>query len=320
MYQAPMQNNNRPQHQNPKHPANVANKVALARVKMKFAPKMMPAARGVIADAHYQNRTHPNETFFTPKAQRAADKMFARNASPIQRVGNRAENFLQLREFGKEITQDFDPRTKAGLVNVASMFVGGPKGDASPMMGKLGMPGQFRDYGGAEINPLSRGLTREGMGPGRGGAGMRGLMRRAQGVGDYKPANPLDVIEGKHAERSNLRETTDMLKHYSNRQGFRQKARSQFTPHTQAEMEGRYSEATGGVAIPYSMRDAVKSENRQDRVFSSDEGLDNFVTYLAHYMDKGHSFHEGSMKAVWDYLFGGEMHQFPGTGPFPKKP
>lgn len=40
----------------------------------------------------------------------------------------------------------FNPTTKAGLVNILSMFAGGGKFDASPQMGELGMPGQFEEY------------------------------------------------------------------------------------------------------------------------------------------------------------------------------
>ena len=39
-----------------------------------------------------------------------------------------------------------DPRSRAGLVNLASMFAGGGKFDASPKMGELGMSGQFEPY------------------------------------------------------------------------------------------------------------------------------------------------------------------------------
>src|SRR3954469_19562173 len=152
MHIAPTQDNNRSQHQNPKHPANVANRVALARVKSQFASQAMPAYHGAIARAHEANREHPNTTFFTPSQSRKAARM-ARHNDPLGFLGNKVEGFLQLKQIAQQGAQMFNPTTRTGLLNVASMFAGGPKGDASPMMGKLGMPGQFREYGHAPVDP-----------------------------------------------------------------------------------------------------------------------------------------------------------------------
>jgi hypothetical protein len=83
--------------------------------------------------------------------------------------------------------EGFNPLSRGGAANDLSMlFGGGPKGDASSMMGDLGMPGQFRDYGGADVNPLARGIAHEGPNPGARGAGIRGLVRRAQGTGSHQ--------------------------------------------------------------------------------------------------------------------------------------
>lgn len=61
-----------------------------------------------------------------------------------------------------QFVRGFDPRTRAGLANIASLFAGGPKGDATPMMENLGMREQFVPYHEAPVSPLDRGITNEG--------------------------------------------------------------------------------------------------------------------------------------------------------------
>ena len=134
-------------------------------------PQMMQASPGAVKRAQAYNAAHPNETFFTPAQQKWADRQQRRN-DPLGRLGDKAEGFLQLKQLGQQLAQQFNPTTKAGAIGLASMFVGGPKGDATPMMESLGMKGQFENYGmesakGMRFNPsvgraLDRGLTHEG--------------------------------------------------------------------------------------------------------------------------------------------------------------
>lgn len=45
-----------------------------------------------------------------------------------------------------QFLSSIDPRSRAGLANLASMFAGGGKFDASGKLGEMGMPGQFAPY------------------------------------------------------------------------------------------------------------------------------------------------------------------------------
>lgn len=45
-----------------------------------------------------------------------------------------------------QFLSSIDPRSRAGLLNLASMFTPGGKFDASPQLGEMGMPGQFEPY------------------------------------------------------------------------------------------------------------------------------------------------------------------------------
>lgn len=138
-----------------------------------------------------------DSTYFTLPQTFLAARMERRN-NPLAFLGDRVEGFLQLKQLGQQIAQQGDPRTRAGLLNDLSMFIGGPKGDATPMMEQLGMPGQFHEYGGAPIDPLSRGLTHEGPNPGARGASMRGLIRRAEGVDPLRRNDVFKVAQAKH--------------------------------------------------------------------------------------------------------------------------
>lgn len=185
------------------------------------ASRMEAAAPGAIQRAHALNKLHPNTTFFTPQQSRQAARM-ARHNNPLGVLGDKIEGFVGLKQTAQELAHSMDPRTRAGLANIASMFVGGPKGDATPMMGKLGMEGQFRAYGIGTGKPLDRGIANEGPGYGRSGSGIRGLVRRAQGTGRYnRPGqSPLDVlrdIEKGRAQQSEKLIQRDQVKESHNR-------------------------------------------------------------------------------------------------------
>lgn len=118
------------------------------RTQPRFYPQELPATPQEVARARAINKANPNTTFFTPSAQRAANKMYARNASPLDKIGNHMENFLQLKQMGQQLTQMFNPTTKTGLANIAGMFAGGGEGglgDATPALDGA-MPNQFEPY------------------------------------------------------------------------------------------------------------------------------------------------------------------------------
>lgn len=156
-----------------------------------------PATPQEIAQAHALAQQMQEGTFFTPQQEAQVNRMYRRN-NPLSFLGDKVEHFLGLRQLGQQLVQGADPRTRAGFFGDLSMFVPGPKGDASPMMGELGMPGQFRDYGGANVHPLERGITHEGPNPGARGASIRGLIRRAEGVNPLRRNDPMAVAKAKH--------------------------------------------------------------------------------------------------------------------------
>jgi len=111
----------------------------------RFYPEALPAPKGAIARAVAYNRAHPNQTFFTPAAQQAADRMRQQNTSPLDRMGNHVENFLQLRALGHQLVQGFDPRSRGGIANIAGLLAGGPKdGMGDHVLGQMG--GRFESY------------------------------------------------------------------------------------------------------------------------------------------------------------------------------
>lgn len=72
-------------------------------------------------------------------------------------------------QTGGELIHSFDPRSRAGLANIAGLFAGGPEGDATPQMDALGMKGQFATYNHETGTALDRGLINEGpIRPGKG--------------------------------------------------------------------------------------------------------------------------------------------------------
>ena len=267
------------------------------------APRMGAASKGDIARAQAANLAHPNTTFFTPKQSRQADRMAQQN-NPLGRLGSKAESWLQLKQVGQQAAQMFNPTTRAGLVNIASGFVGGPKGDASPMMGELGMPGQFRDYGGASINPLERGLQLEGSGAGKPGAGIRGLIRRAQGVGGYRGPNrgisEMSRLEALRKQQEKLMQTHDSIKNFSNERGGAVQA---------AQVHNRMSNAAeqnmGAKLIPYRPMSAQRPfVDRQTSDFS-----ERMVLHNLQQMMPGNSLLGDPIalkQALYDMLFSGK--------------
>ena len=236
-----------------------------------------------------------------------------------------------LGQLGRQGAQMFNPTTKSGIANIATAFAGGPKGDASPMMSELGMPGQFVRYDSAQFKtgtPLDRGVMREGpvspTGSGH-GAGIHGLVRRAQGVRGYRRPDPgqteMTRLEAELHQRQLEGKTRDAIKEYSNRQGFANRNQGGFdAANKRTDNLMKLDELMGMRSIPYSMRDAVKPSNRLDEDMSGPKNLDTLMQYLAHYMNRGDNFNMGSQRAVWDQLFGGDFHFGRGFNKFPRKP
>ena len=78
--------------------------------------------------------------------------------------------WLQLGQIGKQAAGSFDPRSRAGLANIASLFAGGP-GDSEYMGGMGGradagfdgaMPGQFERYNLPKAVASGQVVMREG--------------------------------------------------------------------------------------------------------------------------------------------------------------
>lgn len=78
----------------------------------------------------------------------------------------------QASQVGHQLASSFDPRSRGGLANLASLFAGGSEGDMPPSTEEIlqgGHPaGEFHAYGrlkgGEHVtgSPLDRGLTNEG--------------------------------------------------------------------------------------------------------------------------------------------------------------
>lgn len=89
-------------------------------------------------------------------------------------------------QTGVQAAQMFDPRSRAGLANLASLFAGGGdsfagKFDATPQMEALGMKGQFAPYTHETGTALDRGVVNEGpIRPGKGyNPSMQKMVERA---------------------------------------------------------------------------------------------------------------------------------------------
>jgi len=245
---APHQDNFQAQKQNPNHPAYKANQLALALIRN--SPRVSAATPAQIRHGQQFNLAPNNGTYFTPRQNRMANQMERRNA-PLNAIGNHVEHFLGLKQLGQQSVQMFNPTTRAGLVNILSMFAGGPKdGGFEGEMAMQKVPGQFEAYKG-QGSPLLRGLTHEGpIRPGKNyNPSIEKMVGNAKGVGGYRRANPMDVIEGLHAARQKLGQTSDSIKDYSNRGGF---AARQAQERTNNFM--RVDRAMGANSVPYVPR------------------------------------------------------------------
>jgi hypothetical protein len=90
----------------------------------------------------------PNDgTYFTPAQERQAHSMARRN-NPLGLLGDHLEHWLGLKQTAQEGAQMFDPRSRAGVANILSMFVGGGDftGEGGMGMENPGMPGKFESY------------------------------------------------------------------------------------------------------------------------------------------------------------------------------
>lgn len=240
-----------------------------------------------------------------------------------------------LGQLGRQTATMFNPTTKAGLANMVSMFAGGPKGDASPMMGELGMPGQFKAYGEGTGNALDRGIVNEG--PQRPtasresdpamfnhrvgnrmsqGAGIRGLVRRAQGVGGYKQANPLDVIEGLRSFESKRLQERDVDKGFINGLG-----RTNQIGKMDLSMRRGFEQKSGGMLEPYRMMGENKPfDDRQSFDFSDRNDLLNLARRNPEneFLPQGRQ-QDALKQALYDMLFSGKgllrKPGRPGPGP-----
>ena len=92
------------------------------------SPKVLPATKAQIAYGKANPAGRNDGTFWSPVQERQAGHMLRQN-SPANFLGNKIEGFLGLKQIAQQGAQMFDPRTKAGLANIAGMFIGGPKGE-----------------------------------------------------------------------------------------------------------------------------------------------------------------------------------------------
>lgn len=104
-----------------------------------------------------------------------------------------------------QLASSLDPRSRAGLINLASMFVPGARGGgygAEPLpedvLSEWQPAAHFKNYDHQTGGPLDRGIALEGPGAGNSGAGIRGLLRRAQGVNPLRKNDPVAVAQAKH--------------------------------------------------------------------------------------------------------------------------
>lgn len=72
-------------------------------------------------------------------------------------------------QLGHQAVSMFNPRTRAGLANIASIFAGGPRDGFEGEMAMRQVPGHFVPYSAETGTALDRGLTNEGpIRPGKG--------------------------------------------------------------------------------------------------------------------------------------------------------
>lgn len=182
-------------------------------------PQELPASPAEMARARAANRANPNRTFFTPHQAAMAARMHRAN-NPLGFFGDKVEGFLKLRGMGQQLAGMFDPRTRGGIANIASLFAGGPEGDSfagemppttEEILQRYQPAGEFHAYGrlkgGEHVtgSPLDRGVEREGpIRPGRGynpsirkmveGAHTNPFMRASRGAADDQ-LNRLSQLE-----------------------------------------------------------------------------------------------------------------------------
>lgn len=269
-----------------------------AAFSMGNSPRMSAASPGAIQMAQANNAAHPNQTFFTPSQSRQASAMGRRN-NPLGALGDRAEGFLQLRQTGKQLTQMFDPRSRAGIANIATTFAGGgPEGlgeEGAGMGGRL--PEGMVPYNipkaansgalhGADTGvPSTSNVVRIGQKVGRlrefGKTEQQLLMdsltRRAQGVGRYggSKAGPLDFLkqieQGREAQ-VNRNQWMDENKFYANERGaaakksFGQKRiNDQLSQHMGGDFAPAYREQPFYDTQPHDYTDRLKAVQAYQR-------------------------------------------------------
>lgn len=240
-----------------------------------------------VSPAPHQDNTRPNQqhrpnVVFGPRGPaynyRFGPKAHDPIASALHKVGNTIGEGLhwafphnpaahfgaQMKQTGREAVQMFDPRHREGLVNILSMFAGGPKSE--DVLAKWQPAGHFEPYSALHGNPLDRGIAREGtqfanpadpgMMAARVGQRLRAqssigrIVGRAKGVGGYQtPRDPLTEIELSNIERQKLAQSRDKMKEYSNRSGFAMKNAREVTNNTM-----KVEKAMGGAFVPMQGR------------------------------------------------------------------
>lgn len=218
------------------------------------SPRMSAATPAQIKRGQEFNLAPNNGTYFTPRQNRIANSM-GRHNNPLGFLGNKAENFLQLKQIGQEAVHSFDPRTRAGLVNVLSLFAGGPKDTFG--RDEFLMKAGYQPYNAMHGSPLDHGVPREG--PIRAGKGynpsIQRMVENAKGVGGYRRANPMDVIEALRREQSKLSQTREEIQNFSNRS-----SRSQMIHRELGNKMGGSTLVPGGGQVMRNYIDALSAD------------------------------------------------------------
>lgn len=180
------------------------NAQALLQAMLQNSPRMSAATPEQVAYGRTHNLAPNDGTYWTPAQERQAHAMQRQN-NPVDFFTNPIARWLGLKQIAQQGAASFDPRSRAGLLNLASMFAGGPKGDATPQMEALGMHGQFAPYDSVVYktgSPLDRGVAHEGPTRATGGtegAGIRGLVRRAEGKSPFNRPDPIKAAAARRA-------------------------------------------------------------------------------------------------------------------------
>lgn len=239
----PPQDNNRVQPSNPNHPSMVALR-SIAQVFNRNSPAQLRydahQGRDPILHDLVQGWRHP-------MGQGTPGHM-QHGFNPLDVIGATA----------RQLAHSVNPTTRGGIANLASMFADSPKGE--DILGQWQPAGKFEPYGyksgeGIRFNsgPLERGYALEGPTNPNGsmkGAGIRGLVRRAQGVGGYQRPNEglaeMNRLEALRREQSQLSQSRQKLQDFSNRRSFELKMLR-----TNARMEQAAEQNMGAKLIPY---------------------------------------------------------------------